>query len=147
MLYLYAIAAELGEVAEWRGVQGEVLVLLPFHDAVVIAGEVGAAPAVDAESLKAQDALVRQLHNRSAALLPMRFGMTARDAQSLARSLDAGLIERLAAVRGCEQMVVRVLGAIAAAQPPAARRETSSGSTSRRQSRAPCRPTRSAAGC
>jgi hypothetical protein len=122
MQYLYAIAAELGDIAELRGVQGEPLQRLPFHDAVVVAGDVSAAPAIAEETLRAQDALVRQLHDRAAALLPMRFGMTVDDAESLPRALDARVIERLAAVRGCEQMVVRVVGAESTVHAEAAAR-------------------------
>jgi hypothetical protein len=119
MLYLYAIAAELGDIAALRGVQGEPLVTLPFRDAVVIAGEVAAVPALDAAVLKAQDGLVRTLHSRAAALLPMRFGMTIADAESLTRSLDGRVIDRLAVVRGCDQMTLRVVGASAPSAPPA----------------------------
>jgi hypothetical protein len=119
MLYLYALAAELGEVADMRGAQGEPLVLLPFRQAVVVAGNVAAKPPIDADSLTAQDALVRQLHERAAALLPMRFGMTIADATMLDQSLNARLIDRLQMVRRCEQMVVRVFGATANPDAPA----------------------------
>ena len=119
MMYLYAIAAELGDIAELQGVQGEPLVTVPFHDAVVIAGEVAALPALDAAVLKAQDGLVRTLHSRAAALLPMRFAMTVADAAALTRALDSRIADRLSAVRGCDQMTLRVVGASAPSAPPA----------------------------
>ena len=112
MLYLYAIAAELGDIAELRGVQGEPLVLIPFDDAVVVAGEVTAIPPLETRSLKAQDSLMRQLHNRAAALLPMRFGMTVREAAAIEPALKNRHISRkLQDVRGCEQMTLRITGA------------------------------------
>ena len=112
MLYLYAIAAELGDVADLTGVQGEALTLISLERALLVAGEVDASPAIDAAALTAQDALVRQLHERAAALLPMRFGSTASTQEDARRALTAlpQFLERLAAVRGAEQMIVRVLG-------------------------------------
>ena len=118
MLYLYAVAAALGDIAELHGIQGEALIALPFQDALVVAGEVTAAPAIEATALTSQDALVRALHARAAALLPMRFGMTVPGAEALARSLDARILERLAAVRGCEQMIVRVMSALRSSEVP-----------------------------
>jgi sugar phosphate isomerase/epimerase len=111
MLYVYAVAADLGDVTDLTGVQGEPLMLIPVVDAVAVAGGVDAQPPLDAPALKAQDALVRQLHDRAGALLPMRFGMTARDADALGRSLEAlrDIGNKLAAVRACEQMTLRVV--------------------------------------
>jgi gas vesicle protein GvpL/GvpF len=114
MLYLYALAAELRDVADIHGVQREPLALVRVEDAIVIAGDVTAVPSIDAGALKAQDALVRQLHDRSAALLPMRFGTTTADAETLLKSIDRRLLDRLAAVRHREQMIVRVVGASSA---------------------------------
>ena len=113
MLYVYALADDLHGVQGLTGVQGEALVVLALEGMMAIAGEVASRPAIDAVTLKAQDALVRELHARADALLPMRFGTTAADAADLQRALDAraGVIDRLRAVRGCEQMIVRVLAA------------------------------------
>ena len=112
MLYLYAIAADLRDVADLTGIQGEALALVMLDGALVVAGEVDASSPVDAAALKAQDALVRHLHERAAALLPMRFGATAATPEDARRAVAAApkLLERLTAVRGAEQMVVRVLG-------------------------------------
>ena len=122
MLYLYALAAELRDVADVHGVQGEPLILVRFHDAAVVASEVAAVPAVDAAVLKAQDALVRELHDRSTALLPMRFGMTASDVEALGQAINARLLDRLASVKHREQMIVRVVasGASGASGAPGA---------------------------
>jgi hypothetical protein len=119
MLYVYGIAVDLGGVADMTGVNGEPLVLVPFHHAIAVAGEVTAPPPLDAPGLKAQDLLVRLLHDRAGALLPMRFGMTATDKDALVRRLDtlAGLLPKLTAVRGREQMIVRVFGEVEHAAP------------------------------
>lgn len=126
MLYLYALAAGLGNVEDLTGVQGESLIVItvdatPTRNtrasgapaAVAVAGDVATRPSLDAETLKAQDRLVRDLHERAASLLPMRFGATASDRHDVVRAIGAreGLQQRLAAVSNCEQMIVRVLGA------------------------------------
>jgi hypothetical protein len=112
MFYLYAIATELRDVADLRGIQGEALTLVMVDDEVIVASELEAAPALDAAALRSQDALVRQLHERAAALLPMRFGSTASTRDDARRALTSAphFRERLAAVHGAEQMIVRVLG-------------------------------------
>jgi len=112
MIYVYAVAEQLADVGGLTGVQGEPLTLVPFGGATAVVGEVTARPLLDPETLRAQDALVRMLHDRARALLPMRFGTSSSDRQEMLRSLAAHheLLSHLAAVRGCEQMVVRVLG-------------------------------------
>ncbi len=120
MIYAYAIAAEIGDIADLAGLQGEPLMAVPFDVARVLCGTIDGAPALDRATLTAQDALVRVLHARAAALLPMRFGTTALDVQELNHKLLAidGLLARLEAVRGCEQMTVRVAGERAAVLEP-----------------------------
>jgi hypothetical protein len=114
MMYVYAIAEGVSSVADLAGVQGEPIVAVPVGEATVLIGEVATRPAIDANALRAQDALVRALHERASALLPMRFGVTSADRAELVRTIDArsDLVARLAAVRGCEQMVVRVSRAV-----------------------------------
>jgi hypothetical protein len=113
MVYVYAVAADLADLTNLAGVQGEPLTLVPFTGGVAIVGEVGARPTVDPATLHAQDTLVRALHERAGALLPMRFGTASSDREEVMRALQAhgDLATRLATVRGCEQMVMRVLGA------------------------------------
>lgn len=110
VLYLYALAGQLSDVEDLKGVQGESLIVIAIDGAVAVAGEVAERPSLDADTLKAQDRLVRQLHDRASALLPMRFGVTAADQDAAVRAIGAreGVLQRLAAVRGCEQMIVRV---------------------------------------
>ena len=65
-----------------------------------------------------QDRVVRALHARASALLPFRFGTLAPDLASAVTSIDAiysSLAARLARVRLCDQMTVRVLRATGAA--------------------------------
>lgn len=111
ILYLYAIADRLNDLTDLTGIQGERLEIVPVSDAAVVAGVVERPSAVDVSALKAQDALVRALHHRAGALLPMRFGITVADVESLVRLIEGrpGLLDRLAAVRGCEQMIARVV--------------------------------------
>jgi hypothetical protein len=112
MIYVYAIAEGVSSVGDLAGVQGEPIVAVQIGDASVLIGEVATRPSLDADALRAQDAVVRALHDRASALLPMRFGTTSADRDDLLKTMGgrADLMRRLAAVRGCEQMVVRVLG-------------------------------------
>jgi hypothetical protein len=83
-----------------------------MDDVVAIAGDLATVPTLDTTTLKTQDALVRALHERCAALLPMRFGTraaTEHEAREKIRGVE-GLRSRLDRAHGCEQMTVRVLG-------------------------------------
>lgn len=119
-LYVYAIA-DAGVVLEHvRGVAGEPLRIVTSSDgnSHAIAGDYTAAgatahanaPALTAETLRAQDLLVRQLAMRVDALLPARFGARFADEQALRKTLDdlaPRLVGALARVRGREQMTIR----------------------------------------
>jgi Gas vesicle synthesis protein GvpL/GvpF len=120
MLYIYALGDGLNGVADLRGISGERLQFVPVGGAVAVAGEVAELPPLDAQTLKAQDALVRTLHNHSAALLPMRFGTAAPGIERVVEAITAraGIMQRLEAVRGCEQMIVRVAGETSAPPTP-----------------------------
>jgi hypothetical protein len=120
MLYLYALVENLDDVAGLTGIQGERLELHPWQSAAVVAGEVTTKPAIAPEALRAQDAVVRTLHQRAGALLPMRFGTMSADVGEMERALQGvpGLLQKLAAVRGCEQMTLRVLGAATSPAAP-----------------------------
>ena len=112
ILYLYAVADGLDDVAGLTGVADEPLAVLPLQTHFVIAGWMPAAPALERARLAAQGALVQQLHDLAAALLPMRFGTafpSITDAERAITTMSAGLHERLARARGREQMTVRVL--------------------------------------
>jgi hypothetical protein len=68
-------------------------------------------PPVTAEALAAQDAIVRALAARAAALLPLRFGTSYENEtafQTRLAGIDADRVRAaLARVRGCEQMTLR----------------------------------------
>lgn len=114
MIYLYAIVDRLDGVRELRGLEGEALDVLTFEGVRVVAGTIHTAPDISRERLAAQDQIVRALHHRAAALLPMRFGAVFRSEEDAARAVAlhaSGLGERLARVRRREQMTLRVPGA------------------------------------
>jgi hypothetical protein len=119
MVYAYAIAEGLGDIADLVGVQGESLATVPVGDGCVVVSDIAATPPLDPNVLRQQDALVRALHDRSRALLPMRFGTVSTSRNEMLHAIDAreGLLARLASVRGCEQMIVRVLGTAVAGAP------------------------------
>lgn len=121
-LYLYALADRLDDLRGLRGVQDEALYLLDIEGLTLVAGDIEHAPLVTREALVAQDQLVRQLHHRASALLPMRFGSVFRDQAAVAASLSArsaALKSQLGLVRDRDQMTIHVFGS-RAADPPVA---------------------------
>jgi hypothetical protein len=112
ILYLYAIAEAVDSADGLRGVTGERVECFDVHNLRLVAGQVAAVPGVSRDTLEAQDQLVRALHARASALLPFRFGTAVRDVDAAIASIDViypSLAERLARVRGRDQMTVRVL--------------------------------------
>jgi hypothetical protein len=120
-LYVYAIADGPFALDNLRGIAGEPLRVVASGDgkAHAIAGDfasVGAGasatpPALSAEALRAQDALVREFAARAGGLLPARFGARFADEQTLRQTLDdlAPRLDRaLTRVRGREQMTIRL---------------------------------------
>jgi hypothetical protein len=110
-LYLYAIAEGLSSVGDVMGIQNEMLTLLPAGSASIVAGWVGDRPVLSRNTLEAQDGVVRVLHSRADALLPMRFGSSADSVEALARLVEPlapRIAEACSLVRGREQMTVRV---------------------------------------
>jgi Gas vesicle synthesis protein GvpL/GvpF len=113
ILYLYAIAEGLDWADNLAGVGGETLACLVVDGVDVVVGEIDAAPGVDEVTLARQDQIVRQLHARATALLPMRFGAAFRSDAEMRQALTLrlpALRERLAIVRNAEQMTLRVFG-------------------------------------
>jgi hypothetical protein len=132
-LYVYAIADAVVVFDDLRGVAGEPLRVVTSGDgqshaiaghftgadadADAIAREFAKPPALTGETLRTQDALVRELATRigsgsgGGALLPARFGARFADEQALRQTLDelAPRLERaLTRVRGREQMTIRL---------------------------------------
>ena len=111
-LYLYAIAEGLDSIGDVTGVQQEALTVTEVGPALVVGGWVADLPSLNRETLVAQDSVVRALHARANALLPMRFGSSVVNVEALTRLLDPlapRVAECCALVRGREQMTVRVL--------------------------------------
>jgi hypothetical protein len=114
ILYLYAFAGRIGEIGDLTGAGGEPIVHVELANAVVLAGWLERAPPLDRASLAAQDRLLRALHDRADALLPLRFGTVMADLDAARRAVEAisaDLPRRLARVRGREQMTLRAIRA------------------------------------
>jgi hypothetical protein len=111
VIYVYAIVDDLADVSGVLGIAGESLALASVDDVQVVASSLDTAPAITRETLSAQDRVVRALHDRAAALLPMRFGSwfaSLEDTQRAVALHAAGLRDRLDRVRHRDQMTVRV---------------------------------------
>jgi hypothetical protein len=114
LLYLYAVADAIEASDGLMGIGGEPVEIFDLGGLRLAAGWVDERPSVSRPLLETQDRLVRALHERSRALLPFRFGTAARDLAAASTSLDllaSDLAQRLARVRGREQMTVRILRA------------------------------------
>ena len=112
VLYLYALADRVPALDGIAGIGGEPLVIVETVAARVIGGWLPAVPAAERVTLEAQDRVIRILHDRADALLPMRFGTAVADTGRAAEAVDVlapGLADRLTLVRGREQMTLRVV--------------------------------------
>ena len=121
-VYLYAVLAEAPAGALPSGLAGEPVRLVSCDDVWAAVGDVASAPAVDEASLRAHDAAIRRLAARASSLLPARFGSIAGDDLELCEALRPRLDafrEGLRAVRGCEQMTLRLARRDAADPAPA----------------------------
>jgi hypothetical protein len=121
IFYVYALTDGLasGDLADLVGIQGERCEAVEVAGLGVVGGWAAEIPNVSRETLAAQDAVVRALHDRAPALLPARFGTGAPTLATLADSLQPRadiLKSQLALVRGCEQMTLRVLGTAVAVE-------------------------------
>lgn len=116
MIGLYAIAE--GAAAGLAGALGEPLRVIGHLGLELVCG--GGPPPLSPDALRAHEAAVRRIADRSSACLPARFGAAAADEAELRRIVEKSapaLMQALALVRGREQMTLRVLGA--PASPPA----------------------------
>jgi hypothetical protein len=112
MLYLYAIVDGPVAVDDIVGVSREALQTFQVESMTVISGVIETPPPIDRSMLAAQDRVVRTLHERTAALLPMRFGSIFQSESDAARAIELQTVrlrEQLNTVRGREQMTMRVL--------------------------------------
>jgi hypothetical protein len=123
VIYLYAIAEELDGLPDVRGLDGAPLAHRSVEGLDLVVSEHGGAE-LDAsqEAVLAHARVVEALVERSAALLPARFGRGFRDEDALREAIAgraASLRDALAQVRGCVEVGVRVV-APEPGPPPAA---------------------------
>jgi hypothetical protein len=110
-LSVYAIVPREPKKLPARGVCGERLSVVDCGEVRAVTGDVEGPPALDETSLRAHDAVVREIAAHIDALLPVRFGTVVPDAAALAGLLDphaSDLADALALVQGREQMTLRV---------------------------------------
>jgi hypothetical protein len=121
-LYVYAIA-DRGARLDGAGLAAERLEVVDGTDVSAVVGRIDVPPAAVADALRAHDAVVRAIADRTPAVLPARFGSVARDDEEVRTALDeaaAAYLDALALVRGREQMTLRVLEGEAPPHPGAA---------------------------
>ena len=108
MIYLYAIAEELDSLPDVRGVGGTPLARRSVEGLdLVVSEHDGAEVDTSEEAVLAHARVVEALVERSAALLPARFGRGFRDGAALQEAIEgraASLREALAQVRGCVEV-------------------------------------------
>jgi gas vesicle protein GvpL/GvpF len=123
VIYLYAIAEGLDGLPDLRGVDGAPLERRSVEGLdLVVSGHGGTTVDTSEEAVLAHARVVEALVERSAALLPARFGRGFRDEDALREAIEgraASLREALAQVRGCVEVGVRVLAPERAPAPPA----------------------------
>jgi hypothetical protein len=96
-----------------RGVMGEPLQAVRIGRIDAIVGRVRAVPTPTDSNLRRYNRVMSALWRRSPALLPARFGTSARDLADLhvmVRGRERVLRRRLSAVRNRAQMTIRVVG-------------------------------------
>jgi Gas vesicle synthesis protein GvpL/GvpF len=124
VIYLYAIAEELDSLPDVRGLGGAPLARRSVEGLdLVVSEHDGAELDASEEAVLTHARVVEGLVERSAALLPARFGRGFRDEDALREAIAgraAQLRDALAQVRGCVEVGVRVLAPEAAAAPSAA---------------------------
>lgn len=108
-VYVYAITDGVGDVSDLRGLHDEPLRAVVVGTFVVVIGHAVERVSATRELLAAQDRIVRTLHARAHALLPVRFAATVPDMDALAKHAalkDARLAAALRNVRGRDQMTL-----------------------------------------
>jgi hypothetical protein len=109
---VYALTSRQAGRITARGVAGEPLHAIPVGRMDVIVGRVRAFPQPTERNLRRFDRLMSALWRRTPALLPARYGTTARDMADLdgmIREREASLRRSLTAVRNRAQMTVRIV--------------------------------------
>jgi hypothetical protein len=111
-VYVYAITDGIDDVSDLRGLHDEPLRAVTVGSFVVVIGHAVERISATRELLAAQDRIVRTLHARAHALLPVRFAAVVPDVEALSRHAalkDARLATALRNVRGRDQMTLWLL--------------------------------------
>lgn len=117
-VYVYAITDGVGDVSDLRGLHDEPLRTVTIGPFVVVIGHAVERVSPTRELLATQDRIVRALHSRAHALLPVRFAAVVPDVDALSQHAalkDTRLATALRNVRGCDQMTLWLLKRGAAA--------------------------------
>jgi hypothetical protein len=113
-MVVYALASRRTGRITVRGVAGETLQAIHVGRLDAIVGRVRAVPRPTDENLRRYDRMMSALWRRTPALLPARFGTSARDVADLrlmVRGRELTLRRSLRAVRNRAQMTVRMVTA------------------------------------
>ncbi len=111
-VYVYAITDGVSDVSDLRGLHDEPLRTVTVGGFVVVIGHAVERVSPTRELLATQDRIVRALHARAHALLPVRFAAVVPDVDALSQHAalkDARLATALRNVRGCDQMTLWLL--------------------------------------
>ena len=111
-LWLYALVSGQAGRITTRGATGEPLRAVRIGRIDAIVGRVRAIPRATESSLRRYDRVISALWRRMPALLPARFGTSARDLadlEAMVRDRERVMRSRLRAVRNRAQMTVRLV--------------------------------------
>jgi len=120
-LCVYALTSRLSGALDVRGIAGEPLQAVHLGRLDAIVGRVRATPKPTDRNLRRYGETMSVLWHRSPALLPARFGTSARDVedlQAMVRAREPVIRRRLRAVRHRAQMTIRLV--TTHGDPPAA---------------------------
>ena len=110
-LYVYALVRREPKKLPARGVGDGALATVECGELRAVIGTLELAPEVDEGTLRAHEAVVREVAAQVDAILPVRFGTLIDDAAALTELLEGhstDLSDALALVAGREQMTLRV---------------------------------------
>jgi hypothetical protein len=121
---VYALAGATADAGRLRGVAHERLETVRVGRFTAVIGRLRAVPYPTDAVVRRYDRVMRELWRRTPAIVPVRFGTTARDLDDLVamvRDRDRVVQRRLTLVRNRAQMTVRLLAPEAAGTSPAPR--------------------------
>jgi len=113
-LCVYALASRLSGALHVRGIAGEPLQAIPVGRLDAIVGRVRTTPKPTERNLRRYDRTMTALWRRAPALLPARFGTSARDVEDvrvMVRARERVIRRSLRAVRHRAQMTIRLVTA------------------------------------